>query len=77
MRDAGPGIPAGERGRVFDRFYRAPPPHAAEMPGSGLGLAIVKRIAERHDATIELGPGFRSEHGDGLTVAVRFPLAHA
>ncbi len=77
VRDAGPGIPAGERGRVFDRFYRAPPPHAAEMPGSGLGLAIVKRIAERHDATIELGPGFRSEHGDGLTVAVRFPLAHA
>ena len=77
VRDAGPGIPATERGRVFDRFYRAPPPHAAEMPGSGLGLAIVKRIAERHDATIELGPGFDGPAGEGLTVSVRFPLVHA
>jgi len=77
VRDAGPGIPAGERARVFDRFYRAPAPRSAEVPGSGLGLAIVKRIAERHDATIELGPGFPSDAGEGLTVTVRFPRAHA
>ena len=77
VRDAGPGIPAEERARVFDRFYRAPPPGAADVPGSGLGLAIVKRIVERHDATIELGPGFRSGAGEGLSVTVRLPRAHA
>ncbi|HYQ98722.1 MAG TPA: ATP-binding protein [Casimicrobiaceae bacterium] len=77
VRDTGPGIPAGERARVFDRFYRAPPPGAADVPGSGLGLAIVKRIAERHDATIELGPGIAGPAGDGLTVTVRFPRTSA
>ena len=70
VRDSGPGIPASERARVFDRFYRAPAPHAAEVPGSGLGLAIVKRIAERHEATLSLEPGFdgprgRRPHRDG------------
>jgi two-component system, OmpR family, sensor kinase len=75
VRDSGPGIPASERARVFDRFYRAPAPGMADVPGSGLGLAIVKRIAERHDATIALGPGLESPTGEGLTVTVRFPAA--
>ncbi len=74
VRDSGPGIRAEERPRIFDRFYRAPD---APAPGSGLGLAIVKRIAERHDASIELGPGFgpaaeTKSAGEGLTVTVRF-----
>ena len=70
VRDSGPGIPEAERARVFDRFYRAP--GTAHRPGSGLGLAIVKSIAERHGATITLGPGFPGPAGPGLTVAVRF-----
>jgi signal transduction histidine kinase len=62
--DSGPGIPAGERARVFDRFYR----HAAgEEAGTGLGLAIVRSIAERHRATVTLGDsplgGLRVEVG--------------
>jgi two-component system OmpR family sensor kinase len=77
VRDSGPGIPATERARVFDRFYRTPPPGAADVPGSGLGLAIVKRIAERHDATIALGPGIGGSSGEGLTVTVRFPRKSA
>jgi two-component system OmpR family sensor kinase len=56
VRDSGPGISASERERVFDRFYRVPGEAAAGMTGSGLGLAIVKRIAERHGATVTLGP---------------------
>ena len=76
VRDSGPGIPASERARVFDRFYRSPAPGTADVPGSGLGLAIVKRIAERHDATIELEPGFAGPSGEGLTVTVRLPRAH-
>ena len=49
--DSGPGIPAGERPRVFDRFYRR-----ADSPpgGTGLGLAIVKSVAERSGAAVEL-----------------------
>ena len=73
VRDSGPGIPASERTRVFDRFYRSTAPGAADIPGSGLGLAIVKRVADRHDATITLGPGIAAAAGDGLTVTVRFP----
>ena len=76
VRDSGPGIPASERGRVFDRFYRVPGP-TDDVAGSGLGLAIVKRIAERHDADIALGPGIASAQGEGLGVTVRFPATEA
>ena len=71
VRDSGPGIPASERERVFDRFYRVPGDSAAGITGSGLGLAIVKRIAERHGATVTLGPGLSGPNGEGLGVAVR------
>jgi signal transduction histidine kinase len=65
--DYGPGIPASERGRVFDRICRVQGPDA-DVAGSGLGLAIVKRITERHDADIALGPGFAGPQGEGLGV---------
>ena len=66
--DTGPGIPADERERVFDRFYR----HAGSEPGgSGLGLAIVKRVVEHHGGAIELGDNAPS----GLRVTLRLPLA--
>jgi two-component system OmpR family sensor kinase len=67
VTDNGPGIPAEERKRVFDRFYRVPGNGA---PGSGIGLAIVKAIADSHRASVELADG---EGGKGLTVRVRFP----
>jgi two-component system OmpR family sensor kinase len=73
VRDNGPGIPAAERARVFDRFYRVARPGSADVPGSGLGLAIAKRIAERHDANITLAPGIAGPAGEGLAVTVRFP----
>jgi len=65
--DTGPGIPAEERERVFDRFYRVA---GTSAEGSGLGLSIVKRIAEAHGAEIALGA---AEDGRGLRVTVRFP----
>jgi two-component system OmpR family sensor kinase len=67
VEDSGPGIPAEERERVFDRFYRVP---GSEAAGSGLGLAIIKAIAERHGATLSLG---ESQRLGGLAVTVRFP----
>ena len=71
VEDSGPGIPADERQRVFDRFYRGT--EVAEG-GSGLGLAIVRRIAEAHGGHVELlePPG-----GRGLLVRVTLPLSPA
>jgi two-component system OmpR family sensor kinase/two-component system sensor histidine kinase QseC len=64
--DAGPGIPPGERERVFDRFYRLRAGEDAE--GTGLGLAIVKSVAAAHRAAVSLDT---SPLG-GLRVTVRF-----
>jgi two-component system OmpR family sensor kinase len=69
VADTGPGIPAEERDRVFDRFFRGAGNRA---PGSGLGLSIVKRIADAHHATITLDA---PAQGSGLVVTVRFPRA--
>ena len=53
IADTGPGIPAEERERVFDRFYRRGGEVSGES-GSGLGLSIVRTIARRHAASVEL-----------------------
>lgn len=68
VEDTGSGIPASDRARVFDRFYRVP---GTEQTGTGLGLAIVKAIADRHQARIEL----RDAKIGGLAVRVAFPCA--
>ncbi|WP_175720013.1 sensor histidine kinase [Burkholderia anthina] len=51
VEDTGPGIPAGERERVIERFYRI---LGREGDGSGLGLAIVREIATQHGGTLTL-----------------------
>ena len=66
--DSGPGIPAAERERAFDRFHRRA---SAPEGGSGLGLAIVRAIAERHGAGVQLGDA----PGGGLLDSVSFPRA--
>jgi two-component system OmpR family sensor kinase len=74
ISDNGPGIPAEERVRVFDRFYRvgASADRArTDVAGSGLGLAIVRRIAEQHVATVSLA----ESKGGGLLVSIRFNAA--
>jgi two-component system sensor histidine kinase MprB len=50
VRDRGPGIPAADRDRVFDRFFRSDATRS--MPGSGLGLSIVAQIVERHGGQV-------------------------
>jgi two-component system sensor histidine kinase TctE len=67
VEDNGPGIPASERDRVFERFYRVP---GTNTEGGGLGLAIVREIADRHAARIQL---LTPDSGQGLLVRVRFP----
>jgi two-component system OmpR family sensor kinase len=73
VEDTGPGIPADQRDRVFDRFYRAPSLDGADE-GSGLGLAIVRRVADRHRAAIKLDSG---QGGKGLRVSVYFPAGNS
>ena len=73
VADTGPGIPAQDRERVFDRFHRGANTDDGRGPtGSGLGLSIVKRIADAHGATVALDAG---SDGHGLVVRVRFPAA--
>jgi two-component system OmpR family sensor kinase len=67
IMDSGPGIPAEERERVFDRFYRG---ETVGEHGSGLGLAIVRAIAQRHGARVELGDAALG----GLRARVIFPV---
>ncbi len=74
VADDGPGIPADERPRVFDRFYRGANWTAggSDAGGNGLGLAIVQAIAQRHGAQVSL---HTPASGQGLEVQVVFPVA--
>ncbi|MFD7131667.1 ATP-binding protein [Streptomyces sp. NPDC059894] len=67
VSDRGPGIADTDRGRVFDRFYRADT--ARSLPGSGLGLAIVRDVARTHGGTVFA----RTRPGGGA--AVGFDMA--
>ncbi len=65
VNDSGPGIPAEERARVFQRFYRLE--RSRTTPGNGLGLSLVEAIAALHQIGIEL-----TDNGPGLRVTLRF-----
>jgi signal transduction histidine kinase len=65
VSDSGPGIPAEERARVFQRFYRLE--RSRNKPGSGLGLSLVEAIATLHDVSVEL-----TDNDPGLCVTLRF-----
>ena len=68
VADAGPGVPAEHRDRIFDRFYRAESARSTRA-GSGLGLTIARGLAERNGGRLEL------VHSDrGATLRLRFPL---
>lgn len=64
VADNGPGIPAERRDDVFGRFHREA---SSRGDGYGLGLSIVKRVAELHNADIEL---LDSALGTGLCVRI-------
>ena len=67
--DTGSGIPAEERERIFEPFYRLP---NSPLGGSGLGLAIVKELANRYDGIVIVDSP--SEHR-GTRVTVKFPIS--
>lgn len=72
VEDSGPGIPAADYKRVFDRFYRVGGDrHASPVIGSGLGLSIVQHIVRLHGGRITL---LHSERLGGLRIEIELPM---
>ncbi|MDQ2709974.1 MAG: HAMP domain-containing histidine kinase, partial [Actinomycetota bacterium] len=70
VADDGPGIPEGDRRRVFERFVRLDDDRARASGGVGLGLAIVAEIVAAHDGTaLALEPEVA-----GALIEIRLPL---
>src|SRR5207237_1554255 len=79
VADEGPGLPSGEEGLVFERFYRADSARARTGPsgagatgGTGLGLSIVAAIVTAHGGTVHAGS---PPSGRGAYFLVALPIA--
>jgi len=69
VTDTGPGIPADELPRIFDRFWRGR--GAARISGSGIGLAVAAELASAHRGSLQA----RSEPGHGAQLTLTLPRA--
>jgi heavy metal sensor kinase len=69
VRDSGPGIPAVDQQRVFERFYRVDQARSRDTGGTGLGLAIARWTVEASGGRIEL----ESMAGQGALFRVVLP----
>ena len=70
VSDTGIGIPAKDKERIFDRFYRVDKARSRESGGTGLGLSIAREIVLRHKGAIRLAP----HDGPGTTVRIELPI---
>lgn len=73
VEDNGPGIPAGNAERIFERFYTDRPESQGFGQNSGLGLSISRQIIEAHGGTIRATN--RSDGATGACFIVRLPVA--
>ena len=71
VADDGPGVPADQRERVFERFARTDEGRSADDGGSGLGLSIVRDVVMRHGGNVVLDTGYVS----GARFVVTLPRA--
>ena len=72
VQDQGPGIPPGDRDRVFQRYVRLDWPASPGEGGLGLGLYLARRLAEANDGQLQL---VDPPSGDGARFELRLPLA--
>jgi signal transduction histidine kinase len=72
VSDTGPGIPAADLGRIFERFYQVDKSRARSA-GLGLGLAISREIVEAHGGRMRA----ESVTGLGSRFTVQLPLSRA
>ena len=72
--DDGPGIPADQRDKVFERFVRLDSDRSRRGGGTGLGLAIVAEIVAAHDGTVSISD---REDGPGTVVTIQLPLVNS
>jgi signal transduction histidine kinase len=70
VADDGPGIPAADRERVFDRFVRLDPDRSRSGGGAGLGLAIVSEIVAAHHGSVTVD----DQPGGGTRMTIQLPL---
>ena len=73
VADSGPGIAAGDRERVFERFFRTDSSRTRASGGSGLGLSIVAALVAAHGGTVSVV----ETPGGGATFRVTLPLSTA
>jgi signal transduction histidine kinase len=71
VSDTGMGIPTGEQGKLFTRFFRSSTAQRNAVPGVGLGLAITKAITTAHGGTLDVA----SAEGEGTTFTLTLPRA--
>ncbi len=57
VEDDGPGVPEGQRERIFERFVRLDDARARDDGGAGLGLAIARDVAVRHGGSLAVREG--------------------
>lgn len=72
VEDRGPGIPAEDRQRVFERFYRSGQ-SASKTPGTGLGLYLAQAVIEAHDGQIWVD----EKAIDGTRICFSLPIRNA
>jgi signal transduction histidine kinase len=68
VRDFGKGIPAEAISKITEPFFMVDKSRNKKYGGSGLGMALAKRIADAHQASIEVN----SKEGEGTVMTVRF-----
>ncbi len=73
VADQGVGIPARDRDRIFERFYRVDRARSRTTGGTGLGLAIVRHVATNHGGDVQVS----STEGEGSTFVLRLPSSLA
>ena len=71
VSDEGPGIPATDLPRVFERFYRVDKSRTRNPGGTGLGLAIVKHLIELHGGDVRVEN--RVQGGARFTITLNAP----